>query len=240
MRRTLICTIALTVLAPATALGGTPEAAEITDPAGDAGVEGTAVPVGGEDVDIVAGWFTTNETGTWAYLELVSFDVHPEDVVFSVDATLSEDRWLGVGYGSYVLPFPPFRTQGFQGCTGQGDRQPNCTTLPGEMLEDREGFAVRIPSAWIDGEDRLWEPTATVAAYTMWPAVTFDEAGPGDPYPLDTNGTSDEPLATAGNDAPEPAPSEADRSIPGPSLGALVTALAAGASVMLAADRRAR
>lgn len=238
MRWTLAAPVLLIVLAPATALAGTPEDPEVEDPQGDAGVEGTALP-GGEDFDILAAWFTTNDTGTWAHLELSSFDTHPEDVVFSVDATLSGDRWIGVGYGSYVMPFPPFRTQGFQGCLGAGDGQPNCTTLPGEMLDDRPGFAVRIPPTWIQDEPRLREPTARVAAYAMWPAVTFDEAGPGDAYPLPGNDTGDGNLSAASEEGSRPEPGgEDDRPVPAPSGVAIGLVLAAGVTLSRRATNR--
>lgn len=235
MRWSLVFAALSLVLAPTTALAGTPEEPEITDPTGDAGVEGIAAPAGGEDLDIRAAWFTANDTGIWANLELVSFEVHPEDVVFSVDASLSEDRWFGVGYGSYIVPFPPFRTQGFQGCTGTEGQQPNCTTLEGEMLDDRPGFAVRIPPGWIEGEDRLRDPTATVAAYAMFPAVTFDQAGPGEAYPLQNDTTDETNLTSTASGAP-PDRTDGDESpVPGPGLAA--TAIAACA-VALVAGRR--
>lgn len=236
MRWTLGCLLALTVLAPSTALAGTAEDPEVSDPAGDAGVEDRPLPAGTEDLDIVAAWFANNETGTWAHLQLVSFDVHPEDVVFSVDASLSEDRWIGVGYGSYVAPFPPFRTQGFQGCTGAGGGEPNCTQLPGEMLDDHPGFAVRIPPSWIEDEQRLRDPTARVAAYTMWPAVTFDEAGPGEVYPLE-NDTSDEETEddVAASEAAGSTADGESRGVPGPGLAGAVAA----ASLAALAGRKA-
>lgn len=228
MRWTLTCTLALLVLAPASALAGTPEDPEVEDPAGDAGIEGQALPSGGDDVDILAAWFTTDDTGTWAHLELASFDVHPEDVVFSVDADLSEERWIGVGYGSYLVPFPPFRTQGFQGCTGIEGQRPNCTKLPGRMLADRPGFAVHVPDEWIAGEPRLRSPTAHVAAYTMWPAVTFDEAGPGEDHLLEANGseeTNRNGIERSGGRAREATDRQKEREASGPGLAP--TAIAA-------------
>lgn len=231
MRWMTICALAALVIAPTGALAGTAEDPEVADPAGDAGVEGNALPLGGDDVDILAAWFATNGTGTWAHLELASFDAHPEDVVFTVDATLSEERWIGVGYGSYIVPYPPFRTQGFQGCTGTGDQRPNCTTLPGEMLEERSGFAVRIPPSWIASESGLREPTAQVAAYTLWPAVTFDEAGPGEPYLFDENATesaSEDAGSGAGGEAA--AIHDEGREVPG--YGSALTATAASAAVL--------
>lgn len=244
MRWTLLSTAVLLVLAPTTALAGTPKDPEVTDPTGDAGVEEIAAPAGAEDFDIVAAWFTTNDTGTRAHLELVSFDVHPEDVVFTVDATLLEDRWLSVGYGSYVIPFPPFRTQGFQGCTGPGDRGPNCTTLSGQMLDDRPGFAVRIPSGWIEGEPRLREPTARVAAYVLEPAVSFDEAPPGKAYPLSPNGTEASDREGGANATPastqtDPTQPDSDPNlVPGIGLAATASATALGALALASTKSR--
>lgn len=238
MRWTLLLAALALVSVPSTGLAGTPEDPEITDPRGDAGVEDVAAPTGAEDFDIVAAWFTTNETGTWATLELVSFEVHPEDVVFTVDATLSDDRWIGVGYGSYVIPFPPFRTQGFQGCTGTDGQEPNCTSLPGEMLDERPGFTVQIPSSWIDGEPRLREPTAQVAAYAMFPAVAFDEAGPGESYPLETDGTGQTNATSAPSQGPGVSSADDEAPVPGPGVWATgLTVTLAGLGARAAANR---
>lgn len=129
------------------------------------------------------------------------------------------------------MPFPPFRTQGFQGCVGTGDQQPNCTTLPGEMLDDRPGFAVRIPSSWIDGEPRLREPTARAAAYAMWPAVAFDEAGPGQAYPLPANRSQEGNLTSTTDRAGPSEPGDDERRAPGPGLAALALGMTVAAGL---------
>lgn len=59
----LIVLLSLSILLP-TAAAGTAEAPEVTDPAGDAGPNGTAIPAGAEDVDVTAVWFESENLDT--------------------------------------------------------------------------------------------------------------------------------------------------------------------------------
>lgn len=62
MRALLVLAALLAATAPASA--GSADAPEVTDPAGDAGPNGAAVPAGFEDLDIVAAWFENENADT--------------------------------------------------------------------------------------------------------------------------------------------------------------------------------
>jgi len=241
------------LLAAPAALAGSANEPEISDPAGDAGPAGVPLGASAADFDIRAAWFETDEDGTWVALQLTSFDVHPPDVLFGVYAPIG-DGWIGVGYATFLFPFPPFVVEGYGGCHAPTqDAEPECGQLEGELLPDGNGFRLLLPQEWVAAGAEFGESYAIVMAFPMAPvpiddervwtlagpafgAMVLDAAGPGRTYVVpdlaDHDGGDVAVVSVASTSA-----EGASRTV---AVGAGVAAIAAlGAGALAFARRRA-
>lgn len=240
--------LALILLLP-TAAAGTPDAPESTDPAGDAGPNGAALPAGHDDVDLIAIWF---EMETLDTIDLVLQMGGPlksrPNTIFGVAFDVN-----GAAKAAAYFDFPPFASGG-QICDYSGDLDvENCVdvtasasgnmlrlTIPrANMTSPAPGDAATIVSGVTFSYVGAPAPPPVPSVGTV---LTWDESSAGMPYVFAkgiaanlTGGNATSPLAAA-NVTPSGADAPDEAAVPAAAPALLATAALAAA---LFARRRA-
>lgn len=230
-----LTSIVLCLLTVLPASGGSAEAPEILDPAGDAAALGVPLGAGAASLDIVRGWFETRAQTTTVHLVTAGGDARAPNAVLTVAFRVGDaDVWAG--YGRVVMPEGV--VESFYGCRSDGaEDDGDCRDLAGEARPDGRGFAVEIPADWLPAGATARDPRAR--AYLLEPPVTemqvfggltFDEAGPGSAYTSPRSVDARVDTASVGSPAEDP------RAVPG--AGALAAAVAGLAAALALAARR--